>query len=315
MFGKKKNPYALSPEVRAAITAGAAALQDRKAADAALLKRMTELRAAEEVEAAAVREMEQADAALALAIDPEQAAGLEKAVTAASRKRDTAAQNAERTRRMVNALHAHAQQADERVNAARQQLAAAFATFQAEIVAAYDADVRAAAAALVAALKRGWAIRTALRGKLNQPLFLDEINVPSVIWRQPAIVHGPRANLGGETIALDAEWSDEPTAADAAGEMQALSEMQSQLERHRPFDPANPFPTPSNREAFEAELARAIAEYSAPPEPPKPSRGLFQSWTLGGRWAHQDSHGNELNITTAIASDETAYEHYQPAQR
>ncbi len=315
MFKKKAaSPYAIPAEVQTVIAAGEAAFAARRAAEEALQRRMVELEAAEQVAAAALQELERIDGELALAIDQETAAPLEKAANTARRRHSEAAGGAERITRMIAAIHNKAQEADEAVAAARAELDAVCSTFHKDIVAAYDADVRAAAEALVSALKRGYAMRAVLGGKVSFGMFLDEVNVPSVIWRDPAVISGNRAHTGSGPVDMASSWVEDPDAAAVANTLRPLGDMRRRLERHTRFDPANPFPAPPDMREHEAFLAWAIAEYNAPPPPPKPSRGLWQSWTLGGRWSHQDTPPADLNITPSIMPDETDYRPYQTAQ-
>lgn len=297
--------YAPPPELLEASSALIVAMDERARVDAAIATNAVDRQAAADARKHADAEVERIDLALALEFDDAKADALERALTAARMKAQTAATAAERAAKRQTALYGLAPVKDAAVAAAKQKFQTELAGYGRAVNEALAAEAQDASQHLVRVLRRGYAAAAAI-GCLSQVSgFLGESTILSPApGQQPIIGNGRADAVDGSRIDLAADWKLDPGAAALAELMEPLANLRRRAASFTPFTPPPPAAksyevSPANRRTAE-ELAAERAAADAASKPPA-STWAGQCHHIG--FANRPGHASPAEVSAVAGID------------
>lgn len=253
------NPYAPHPELLAAITALAAALDGREKIDAAMIRNTDALAEAEAAQADRTAAIEKLEVELALETGEQRAQNLEDAAEDARGAADEAARTTARLTRIGGALQAKAIDADAAIAEARTVLDREKQVFTAACMTALDADLVHAAATLRPVLAKAAALREMGLISFQEPLLAD-MDIPAAVSGLPAVMRGTviRTAEAG-LLDLTVAWRTDADPALVELVNGPLSTVQRRAAAHRNYAPPPKTGAASNYEPNAQNLSAAAA--------------------------------------------------------
>lgn len=291
-------------EVAAALTA---ALDERERVDAAIATNAADRKAADEARKHAEAEVERVDLELALEFDITKTEALERQLTAARMRAQSAATAFERATKRQNALYGLAPEKDAAVAVAKENFHTHLALHGRTVNEALADEIRHAAQQLVQVLRRGHAVAVSL-GTLSQVRgLLDETMIPSPApGQQPIIANGKADAADGTRIDLAAEWRADPAAADLAKTMEPLTNLRRRAASFKPFTPPPPCQKPYEVSPANRRTAEELAAERAAAEAWKPPASTWTPHSNVPRSGVTNAGANEISSIAGTANAATA---------